>query len=100
LYRGLTRRSEHVTTTITILLVLFGLFVFFLMYRNVRVYQFRTMLFEQIIAISRQEVHQDPFTNWYWRYTYYNTVSYDQMMYRFWVPLKVNRWYKEDAFLR
>lgn len=102
MYHGFTRRSEHVTTLDIVLTTIFGLFLLIMvMYfiRGFRVIRFRNRLHNQILAVSRQQVYQDPRTSWYWRVDYYNTVSYDAMLWRFWIPLKVDRWYKDDGFL-
>lgn len=37
--------------------------------------------------------------SWKWRYRYFGSVSYNTMMLKFWLPVKVESFYKDLSFL-
>lgn len=73
-------------------------FSIFMMIRTFRVHAFLTSVLE-IVSIKGQE-DIDAGRNWEWRYEELDKVSFDSMMVRFWKPLKVKSFWKDDSFLR
>jgi hypothetical protein len=68
----------------------------FALYRNERVYRFRTGMIAQIRDVAMAERGRP----WAWRYEAYDEVTYTEMMRRFWVPLSPEAWYADTSFLR
>ncbi len=65
------------------------------MLRNSLVYRYRTTLIAQMHERSMADIHagRDP----WWRHKVYDQVSYNQMMFKFWKPLK--SFYPDKSFI-
>lgn len=90
--------KETVTVTLA---VLASLFVVVGMYRNIRVFRFRYTLLGRIHELNQRDIiiNNNTFKEVYTRYAAFDSVTYNEMMIRFWVPLKAERWYKDTSFL-
>jgi len=75
--------------------VIFG---FVLLRRTDKVYHFLRQLLEQTSEAAKIDIRAG--RNWEWRYEMLNSVSYDSMLYRFWIPLKPECFYKDLSFLK
>lgn len=64
----------------------------YMLYRNFRVYRYRTRI-RNLVFDKRPG---EPPLAWMDRLKYYETVSYDDMMKKFWKP--VNSFYDEERF--
>lgn len=75
--------------TIAILIeiyVLMGMiWCIYMLYRNNKVADYRHYLLEQIRVAGKLDIANG--RNWQWRYDEYETVSYNEMMWRFWKPI-------------
>lgn len=65
--------------------------------RNQAVFQFRMDLLNQVSTLARQDVAVEK--AWEWRYTALQQVSYDDMMYKFWLPLESESFWADLSFL-
>jgi hypothetical protein len=66
-----------------------------IMIRNDYVLAFRHKLIKQISAAAKADIEAG--RDWEWRYEIYETVSYDQMVYKFWKPLE--SFYQDRSFI-
>lgn len=55
--------------------------------RNNRVYEFRVGLIDRIAAASRADIQRGDY-DWERRYDTFDAVSYDEMFWQFWKPLR------------
>lgn len=62
----------------------------YMLHRNKKVGRLR----HQMISIIFSFPH-----DYEWRVKEYRTVSYNTMLYKFWIPLKVENFYKDMSFL-
>ena len=79
---------------LALLIIAFG-FPIFLVLRDKRVYNYRMKLLSIIHDRSKIDIQEN--RPWKWRYEAYNSVSYDNMLFRFWKPLE--SFYKDKSFL-
>ena len=63
--------------------------------RNERVSQYRARLLSQVSRAAKDDIKKD--MPWKWRYDVFDSVSYEQMLFKFWKPLK--SFYKDASFL-
>lgn len=59
-----------------------------LLLRNISVFNYRSMLLDKVSAKSLAEIDAQEFKNWEARYSEYSQVSYDEMVLKFWKPLR------------
>ena len=78
-----------------VLLMIGGSLMVFLMFRNDRVHDYRQKLLGTISNCVEIDIQEN--RSWEWRYEIYHSVSYDNMLYRFWKPLE--SFYKDKSFL-
>lgn len=76
-----------------ILLLMVG--VFFLV-RNDKVYEFRMRLLHRVSEMCKKDAEQQ--LEWPWRYEQMGWVSYDEMVYKFWKPLRASAFYPALGF--
>lgn len=79
-------------------LILAVYFSCFILWRNHRVYKFRMALLELVGMLCDADVAAG--REWRWRYDELGVVSYDDMMWRFWVRLRPELWWDDLSFLR
>lgn len=67
------------------------------MIRNEQVSRFRRELLDTIYLKGMEDIekNKDPM----WRYDYYNETDYNEMLYKFWVPLTIENFYEETYFI-
>lgn len=68
----------------------------FLLYRNHRVYQFRKWINEMCLEWSLEHLEEESAYRW----LYDIMPSYNDMMIRFWIPLKLKHWVSEDKCIK
>ncbi len=61
-----------------------GIFAVVLWRRNDSVYDFRMALIDEIHHFNQADIN----ASWKWRYTELDSVSRDEMVWKFWRPLK------------
>lgn len=66
-------------------LVAFTLTLAFGMWRNIRVFKYRGELLALLSAAAKDDAEKGK--QWMWRYEYYDTCTYNEMMFKFWKPL-------------
>lgn len=82
------------------LLIIFGvlsLLWIIMLYRNDRVFAYRIKLVEQISSANQADIARRRAYDG-WRYTKFNEVSYEAMLYQFWKPL--DSFYPDKSFLK
>lgn len=78
-----------------ITIALFGLFgvaeafMFFMLMRNNQVHELRLEMLDIIFKCN----------DWQWRLVVKNSVKYEEMVYKFWLPVKAESFYKTQHFL-
>ncbi len=82
-------------------LIFFGLAFIILnvkmMIRNRAVYNFRVSIIDRIAELAERDAYdQKP---WRWRYDVFEKVTYSDMLYRFWRPLRPDCWWSNLSFL-
>lgn len=65
--------------------------------RNDRVYRFRMELLNKVGAAADRDIQAR--RDWMWRYEAFRKVSYREMMYPVWKPLKAESFYDDVQFL-
>ncbi len=80
------------------LLALGVIYCSLMLIRNDKVYNFRKNLLDIIGRCSKDDIKNG--RDYYWRYKKYEEVTYKDMVYKFWKPLKVESFYKDDKFLK
>lgn len=68
----------------TALLAAFAACIYMLI-RNTLVYTYRTNLIHRISESNIEDISDG--RPWHWRYEEYNSISYNEMMLKFWKPL-------------
>ena len=85
--------------------ILLGFLVFFLviliccaylLYRNQKIYSYRVELLRKISERATEDITNN--IDWHWRYDTFESVSYDEMIYKFWKPL--DSFYKDKKFIQ
>lgn len=66
-----------------------------LMYRNARVFQYRTELNHRISDLAQDDITSS--LPWEWRYEEFNKVDYNSMLYKFWKPF--DSFYTDRRFM-
>lgn len=67
-----------------------------MLFRNNEVYHFRTILLNEVTAAAHIDIEEGK--SWAWRYKVYGEVEYNQMLFRFWKPLRASAWWDDLAF--
>lgn len=81
---------QQIIGSLILIFVIFYLILVGFLYRNNDVYKFRIKILNQI-----------PFSeNFMWRYEIYERVKYNEMLFQFWKPLKIETWYNDLSFLK
>jgi len=80
------------------LCVLTVLYCLIMICRNNNVYTFRSKLLKIIDQKSREDIRNN--RDWKWRFIMFDSVDYDEFIYKFWVPLKVENFFKDTSFLK
>lgn len=87
------------TTILSILAVITTISVGgFALWRNEMVYRFRLFLLSQI----RNDYFADADLRIFyseWRWDVFNSVTYENMLIKFWKPLRPEEWYNDTSFL-
>lgn len=67
-------------------------------YRNTKILHFRLALLNTLSNLNQYDIGKGlhPAD---WRYQEFDSVTYDEMLLKFWIPLKPERWYKDTSFL-
>ena len=79
---------------LALLMIAFGL-TMFMLFRASRVRDYRIKLIYTIYHCAKIDVQESK--PWKWRYETFESVSYDNMLFRFWKPL--TSFYKDKSFL-
>lgn len=66
-----------------------------LLFRNSRVYKYRTRLLREVGEVSKSEARS--LQPWQWRFQALEAVSYREMVFKFWRPL--DSFYPDKSFL-
>jgi hypothetical protein len=77
-----------------IVLTFLVLFSLFLLFRNGQVYKERTKILEIIHDLSNDNIKQGK--GWRWRYKLYESVLYEEMLFKFWKP--INSFFPDEMF--
>jgi hypothetical protein len=103
MYAGLTILPEYMPTIILLFLILLVLYLTVpLIIRNSTVYTFRLGILKRIHQLNQQDINSGDRKiqlDRVWRYNVFNTAPYNAMVYKFWIPLKPECWYKDTSFL-
>lgn len=70
--------------------------LYFLFYRNLKVFKFRGKLEAKIFSIVDKREYFNPD----WRIDTFNQVPYWKMVFTFWKPLKPKSFWKDLSFLK
>ena len=76
-------------------LVILVISLFYLLYRNDEVYKERQHISNKVSDLAKIDIIGS--RNWEWRYKEYNKISYEEMLYKFWIPVK--DFYKDNKCL-
>ena len=68
-----------------ILLEIFIIYIFFI--RNYLVYKYRIKMIDEISKLSNQDIDNGNY-DWEWRYVRKDIISYNEMVFKFWKPIK------------
>lgn len=68
-----------------------------LLIRNDKVYSFRMNILKQLSQAAEDDVRNQ--RDYEWRFHTYNSVGYNEMVAKFWKPLKVEKWYRDTSFI-
>lgn len=68
------------------------------LHRNEKVYDFRIKLLNEVCRLGRLDELEGK--NPLWRVKVLETVDYDTMLNKFWVPLEPENFYKDTSFLK
>lgn len=63
--------------------------------RNNQVSKYRNELIQRVGALAQDDINNG--RGWEWRWRAYETVSYDEMLRKFWKPL--DSFYEDKAFM-
>lgn len=68
--------------------------------RNERVYTYRQNLLNQIYVASMRDIwdYGDSPRDWNWRHEVYNSVSYNEMVFKFW--RRLDSFYPDKSFIK
>jgi hypothetical protein len=73
---------------VVIVLAVFVIFVSYIFfYRNLKVFRYRQKIIMNIDAAAKDDIARGFYNEWTHRWTAYDTISYDEMVYKFWRPL-------------
>lgn len=81
----------------TVSLIVYGLLVFIgigMLYRNHRVSEERDRILKKVSQLA----DKDEIDNWEWRYDAFKEITYEEMLFYFWKPVK--SFYKDHACLK
>lgn len=78
-----------------IILLFLMIFCIYMLFRNIAVFNYRRKLLDQVSELAHIDVHQGK--NWKWRLNYFESVSYDEMMFKFYKPL--GSFYPDKSFI-
>lgn len=81
-----------------ILLVIFTallLFSLYMLVRNFRVYDYRNNMLDSLSTSTHDDIMKG--REWRWRLDDYDSVSYDEMMFKFW--RRFDSFYPDKSFL-
>jgi hypothetical protein len=78
-----------ILTLVLTVYILLGLCAAALSWRNYRVWKFRDGIIDRMFELGDYSRRQKVFS----------TVSYDEMLFKFWKPLKPEVWYEDTSFL-
>lgn len=67
-----------------------------MLYRNQKVFVFRITVAKMIIDNIAAHLQEPEIEDIELAYETFRSVSYERMMYRFWVPLKVQYWWTDE----
>lgn len=67
-----------------------------MLYRNQNVFVFRTAVVDMISENNQSHLQELELEDVESAYETFRSVSYERMMYRFWVPLKVQYWWTDE----
>jgi hypothetical protein len=73
-------------------------FCFFIWFRNFKVRSFMLGILDDIHILACHEVEKN--SEWRWRYVEFEKVSYERILFSFWKPLKVEKFWKDISFLQ
>jgi len=79
----------------TIFLILLVGMLGFGIFRNAKIYKYRMKLIEQIALRCDEDIDNEQ--GWKWRWDVFESVSYDEMMYKFWK--KLDDFYPDKTFI-
>lgn len=79
-----------------VILVILLVFTVYLGYRNYEVCSERIRVINEIGIMCAKDNETN--REWHWRFDVYNEITYDQMLYKFWIP--VNRFFKDHKCLQ
>lgn len=74
-------------------LVLFSCVI--MLIRNQKVFKYKMKLLRQVSYAAKRDINLGH--NWKWRYDYFESVGYNQMMKKFWKPL--DSFYRDKSFV-
>lgn len=86
-------------TWVLSVLVFIGIANFLMLIRNNQVCEFRQSIIGAIYEASKEDLDNGIWDAGTWRYEKFHQVSYEQMVYRFWKPLKLENFYSNTDFI-
>jgi hypothetical protein len=93
--------NNKIVATLFLVAGIVGIAILFLTLfkrRNDQVMAFRNGIIDAIFRAAAVD-HVHGIHDAMWRIDTYEAVSYDAMLYRFWVPLRVDRFYSDQGFI-
>ena len=70
-----------------ILSIVLGIFSLGILWRNKLVLKERLHIIDLISAAAQEDINRGDF-NWRWRYNALDEISYNYMVFHFWIPVK------------
>ena len=83
---------------VVVLGVIGTLFCLIMLRRNNKVCRFRVGIIDRIAALNQADIFNGR-ADYEYRWKQFGRVTYDEMCWRFWVPLKPERWWADTSFL-
>lgn len=73
-------------------------FCIFMLYRTWAVWCFASSLADRVCELTQQDLAAGHGTT-FWRWKALQSVSFDEMANRFWIPLRSDAWWDDTSFL-
>ena len=89
--------GNYIIGLILIILGFTGIvFVIFIIFRAIMVYEERTKILNAIWKLNKKDIENG--NEWKWRYKLFDKISFDKMLYEYWTPVK--SFYKDSGCIK